>query len=181
MSVAYPVSISLAWPSGVPLAGRASSGSGRGREGVDEAQQLVRLAAVDRKVRAHEQAHQAAGAGLAGSASYQYQRGPDGRQYAVAGEVAISMAPGRTPGETLARAEQVQAAALAPADPSAQDRSVAAQAARMAQEARREQARAEDAGAGTESAARDPFALHGVAAYRQMGGGLVPPAVEAWA
>lgn len=180
MSVVSPLATTSVWPSVAGLSARTSGRGGQGQDELAEAQQLARLAAVDRQVRAHEQAHQAAGAGLAGGASYQYRRGPDGRQYAVAGEVAISMARGRTPAETLARAEQVQAAALAPVDPSAQDRSVAAQAARMAQEARREQALAE-AGAGAESAVRDPFALHGAAAYRQMAGGAAPPAVDAWA
>lgn len=54
----------------------------------------------------------------------------------MAGDVRIDTSPGRTPEETLRRAEQVRAAALAPADPSPQDYVVAAEAARMAAEAR---------------------------------------------
>lgn len=152
------------FPSAYP-AGERSRASGSGKDdAAAQAQQLSRLAATDRKVCAHEQAHQAAGAGLAGSASYQYQRGPDGRQYAVAGEVSIDLAPGRTPDETVARARQVQAAALAPVDPSAQDRAVAARAARMELEARGQLA--QSAGGGESDARRDPFSLQGIAAYR---------------
>ena len=91
----------------------------------------------DRKVRAHEQAHISAGANLVrGGASYSYQTGPDDRRYAVGGEVSIDASPGRTPEETISKAERIRAAALAPADPSAQDRGVAAQAGLMEAEAR---------------------------------------------
>lgn len=103
-----------------------------------EAQALVnQLQATDRKVRAHELAHLAASGGLATSApSYTYQRGPDGVSYAVGGEVSIDTSGGRTPEETLAKAEQVIAAALAPADPSGADQAVAAAASQRAQQAR---------------------------------------------
>lgn len=90
------------------------------------------LQKTDRAVRAHEQAHLAAAAGLAVSgATFSYQRGPDGQQYAVGGEVSIDASPGRTPEETIDKAKSIQAAALAPVDPSAQDRAVAARAAQM--------------------------------------------------
>jgi hypothetical protein len=101
------------------------------------------MKATDRDVRAHEAAHMAAGGNLVTSgASYTYETGPDGQRYAVAGEVGIDTSKGRTPEETLMRAERIRAAALAPADPSAQDRAVAAAAAQMAAEARAEIARA---------------------------------------
>ncbi|MDR2092389.1 MAG: hypothetical protein LBP58_03590 [Azoarcus sp.] len=101
------------------------------------------LKTTDRAVRAHEAAHMAAGGGLITSgASYSYETGPDGQRYAVAGEVGIDTSKGRTPEETLIRAERIRAAALAPADPSAQDRAVAAAAVQMAAEARTEIARA---------------------------------------
>lgn len=102
----------------------------------DEQNQVEKLKARDRQVRQHEQAHMAAGAGMITSgASFTYQRGPDGVNYAVGGEVGISTSPGRTPEETIQRARQIRSAALAPADPSGQDRAVAAKAAQMAQEA----------------------------------------------
>ncbi len=107
----------------------------------EQQQEVARLKAIDSKVHAHEQAHMAAGAGLTGGASFQYTRGPDGRQYAVAGEVTINVSSGQTPASTIERASQIQAAALAPADPSAQDRAVAAAAALMASQARAELSR----------------------------------------
>jgi len=97
------------------------------------------LKARDRVVRTHEMAHMAAGAGLVTrGASYTYQNGPDGQRYAVGGEVGIDTSPGRTPEETLLKAERIRAAALAPAEPSGQDRQVAAAAAKMASQARME-------------------------------------------
>ncbi len=103
-------------------------------------QEIIRdLAARDREVRAHEQAHAAVGGQYAGAPSYTFQRGPDGVNYAVAGEVPISLPANLSdPEAALAAAEQVRRAALAPAEPSAQDRSIAARAANLAIEARAE-------------------------------------------
>jgi hypothetical protein len=105
-----------------------------------ELRQLEQLKARDREVRAHEQAHIAAGGSLVrGGASYTYQQGPDGRRYAVAGEVHIDTAPvAGDPEQTARQAEQVRRAALAPGSPSAQDRAVAARAAATATRARAE-------------------------------------------
>ncbi|MBN8283300.1 putative metalloprotease CJM1_0395 family protein [Zoogloea sp.] len=120
-------------------------------QGLSEAdlRQVEQLKQRDREVRAHEMAHVAAGAGVVTSgASYSFETGPDGRRYAVGGEVGINVSPGRTPEETLSRAEKIRAAALAPVDPSGQDRQIAARAASMAAEARVELAtRARDEGA----------------------------------
>jgi hypothetical protein len=111
-----------------------------------EQAQIRQLQQRDRVVRQHEAAHLAASGGLAASgATYSFQRGPDGVAYAVGGEVRINMSPGRTPQETIARAQTIVAAALAPADPSPQDRAVAAQARQMELQARAEQARQPDA------------------------------------
>jgi hypothetical protein len=93
----------------------------------------------DAEVRAHEAAHAAAAGGMGGRPSFSYQTGPDGRRYAIGGEVGIDMTPGRSPSETIARAEQIRTAALAPADPSSQDRAVAASASAMEAKARAEQ------------------------------------------
>lgn len=96
-----------------------------------EQKQLAQLKARDAEVRAHEAAHAAVGGQLAGSPSYTFQRGPDGQQYAIGGEVQISLSevPG-APQATIARMQQVKAAALAPAEPSGADRSIAAEATR---------------------------------------------------
>lgn len=102
-----------------------------------QAQKIVaELAARDREVRAHEAAHIAAGGGLAGGASYSYQTGPDGRRYAVGGEVSIDTSSTGNPEEDIVRAAAIRRAALAPAEPSGQDRSVAASATQMEIEAR---------------------------------------------
>lgn len=101
--------------------------------------QLAKLQARDREVRQHEAAHLAASGGLAISgASFSYQKGPDGVNYAIGGEVGIDTSPGRTPEETIARARIIQAAALAPAEPSGPDRAVAAAAQQMELKARSE-------------------------------------------
>lgn len=95
----------------------------------EEKSQLVQLQASDTKVRAHESAHLSAAAGIAaGGANFTYERGPDGRMYAVAGEVPISVSEGKDPQDTLEKMRQVEAAAMAPADPSPQDHAVAASA-----------------------------------------------------
>ena len=110
----------------------------------EQQRQLEKLKETDRKVRAHEQAHVAAGGNLVqGGASFSYEKGPDGQRYAVAGEVSIDTSPGRTPAETLAKAAQVRAAAMAPADPSPQDRRVALGAAQLEAAARAEQVKEE--------------------------------------
>jgi hypothetical protein len=102
--------------------------------------ELVRtLSQRDSEVHAHENAHSAVGGQYAGSASYTYQRGPDGVNYAVGGEVSIDVGviPGN-PQATLEKMQLVQRAALAPAEPSSQDRKVAALASQQANQARAE-------------------------------------------
>ncbi|MCA9413480.1 MAG: hypothetical protein KC944_19860 [Candidatus Omnitrophica bacterium] len=104
-----------------------------------ELQEIFQLRAQDRAVRSHEQAHIAAGGRyITSGASFSYTVGPDGRQYAVAGEVSIDASKAATPEQTLIKAQAIRRAALAPAEPSAQDRSVAAQAAQLEYQARRE-------------------------------------------
>ncbi len=102
-----------------------------------EAEEIRQMQARDKEVRAHEAAHAAAGGSFAGSPSFSYSRGPDGRSYATGGEVNIDISP--IPGDpeaTLQKANQVRAAALAPVQPSAQDMRVASRALTMASEAR---------------------------------------------
>ncbi|MBP9712859.1 MAG: hypothetical protein KBD60_04100 [Sterolibacterium sp.] len=130
----------------------------------DEVRQLQKR---DQAVRQHEMAHLAASGGLATSgAIYSFQRGPDGQSYAVGGEVHIDVSPGRTPQETVTRAQTVIAAALAPADPSGQDRAVAAQARQMQQQAMGELMTAQRQQA--VPGAQDRHA--GLNQYRQMAG-----------
>ena len=83
------------------------------------------LAARDREVRAHEQAHKTVGGRYAGAISYVYENGPDNKRYAVGGEVPIDVSPEDSLEATITKMEIVIAAALAPAEPSAADRAVA--------------------------------------------------------
>jgi hypothetical protein len=108
-------------------------GAGAARERLTPEQRRVLDALVrrDAEVRAHEAAHQAAGGELAGAASFTFEQGPDGRAYAVGGEVPIRLREGRTPEETIAIARRVRRAALAPANPSPQDLAVAASASQL--------------------------------------------------
>lgn len=111
---------------------------------IDQIEQKITsdLAQRDREVRAHEQAHAAVGGAHAGSPSYSYTKGPDGRLYATEGSVQIDTAPVEgDPQATLEKAEQVARAALAVSEPSPADRQVAAQAQAMANEARAELAK----------------------------------------
>ncbi len=110
----------------------------------EEAREIAGLAARDREVRAHEAAHAAVGGQYAGAPALTYSRGPDGQAYATSGEVSIDISAVKgDPLATLQKAEIVRAAALAPAQPSAQDLSVASKAAAMAAIARADLASAE--------------------------------------
>ena len=117
-----------------------SSNTSRDRQQQEIEQQIIRdLAARDREVRQHEMAHQMAGGQYTGGATYTFERGPDGVMYAVGGQVSIDTSP--IPGDpeaTLQKAQTIERAALAPADPSPQDLKVAASARAMANEARAE-------------------------------------------
>jgi hypothetical protein len=106
----------------------------------EQQKELESLKETDRKVRAHEQAHIAAGgAYIRGGATFEYKKGPDGKMYAVAGEVSIDTSPIKdNPQATITKMQVVKAAALAPADPSAQDRAVAAKASQEEAKARME-------------------------------------------
>lgn len=106
-----------------------------------EAQEHIsKLQQRDAEVRSHEQSHIAAGgAHVNGGASYSYQRGPDNKQYAVGGSVSIDTSPvPGNPEATKEKARKVRSAALAPANPSAQDQSVAAAASSMEMQAQQE-------------------------------------------
>ncbi len=101
--------------------------------------EIQELRVQDRTVRQHELAHLAAGGQfISGGPTYSYTVGPDGRQYATSGEVSIDTSKGATPEQSLIKAQIIRRAALAPAQPSGQDRAVAAQAAQLEAQARRE-------------------------------------------
>lgn len=118
--------------------GQAAAGSESSQEQAEMARKVALMKANEQKVIAHEAAHKAAGGTYAGGTSYSKSVGPDGKMYITGGEVSIDVSEGRTPEETIRKAQTVRAAALAPSDPSGQDYAVAAQASRMEQEARAE-------------------------------------------
>ncbi|MEO1111355.1 MAG: putative metalloprotease CJM1_0395 family protein [Pseudomonadota bacterium] len=131
-------------------------------DGLNEAEekQVQELAKRDREVRAHEQAHARVGGPYAGAPSYTFQQGPDGKRYAIGGEVQIDTSKEKTPQETIRKMQIVIRAALAPAEPSSQDLKVAQLARSQLSEAQAEarQAKADelqgtDDGIGTETGA----------------------------
>jgi|TARA_R110002124_G_scaffold267268_1_gene434438 hypothetical protein len=115
----------------------------------EEEEKTVReLKQRDIEVRAHEQAHKSVGGPYAGAVSFDTVTGPDGREYAVGGEVRIDASAVRgDPEATIRKMEVVIRAALAPAEPSPQDVQVAAQAQQTKLQAQAElrQERAEEA------------------------------------
>lgn len=82
----------------------------------------------DSEVRVHEEAHyREGGQWVRGGIHYDYEIGPDGKQYAVGGHVNIDAEEIHgDPRATIAKMRQVRRSALAPGDPSDQDFRVAA-------------------------------------------------------
>jgi hypothetical protein len=106
-------------------------------EGEKEA--VEKLEDRDQEVKSHEQAHQIAGGNLVRGKNFSYTTGPDGKRYAIGGEVQIDISEvPNDPEATIQKMQQVKRAALAPSDPSMQDRAVAARAAQIEAKARSE-------------------------------------------
>lgn len=100
-------------------------------------EELQQLQETDQDVRDHEQAHQRVGGQYAGSPVYSYTSGPDRQRYATSGEVEIDISEvPHNPHGTIDKMQIVQAAALAPEQPSSQDYSVARLAAEKEAKAR---------------------------------------------
>ena len=115
---------------------RSTKGPGAEALSVDEEETVRKLLRRDGQVRAHEAAHKGAAGSHGGAVSLTYETGPDGRRYAIAGEVPVSLSPVKgDPQATVRKMQQIRQAALAPADPSGADRAVAAQATQMQQQA----------------------------------------------
>jgi hypothetical protein len=105
----------------------------------EDLRKVEELKKIDKRVHAHEQAHLSAAGGYArGGANYDYVTGPDGNRYANAGHVNIDTSKEKTPEATIRKANTIQKAALAPADPSPADRQIATDAAKMAADAQKE-------------------------------------------
>ncbi len=113
----------------------------------EELRDASELKRRDAEVREQERAQLSVGGPYVHGAQYQHRIGPDGRQYAVHGEVDLDVAPvPGSPEATIKKMQVVGRAARASARPSIQDRRVAALAARLEllarQELRRQQAEA---------------------------------------
>lgn len=141
-----------------------------------EQNQLRELKNRDQEVRTHEQAHKSVGGSYAGAVSYDYQQGPDGNRYAVGGEVSIDTSSEREPEATIAKMRRVRAAAMAPADPSPQDRSVAAQASQTEAQARKELMQQQTAEATGESGGETEQDGEAAEKSQEAGGGIDPDA-----
>lgn len=171
-----------AFPRAATVLGPAVGARNSPTELTKEEQEIVReLQRRDREVRQHERAHAAAGGALAGPPTYEYQVGPDGKRYAVSGEVKIDSSPANSPEATIAKMEQVIRAALAPAQPSAQDRAVANEARQNKIEAQRELSEEQadeqrQARERREAQAETSAIGSAAAAYARAGGGEASPA-----
>lgn len=100
--------------------------------------EVEKLKKRDLEVKAHEMAHVSAGGQyIRSSVNFEYKKGPDGKKYAVGGDVSIDMAliPG-DPNATISKMQVVKKAALAPLNPSSADLKVAAKATRLEAKAR---------------------------------------------
>jgi hypothetical protein len=105
-----------------------------GKEAEEQAAKAeeAELKKIDRETRRHEQAHKAAlGSHAAGGIQYQFTTGPRGGQFAVGGSVPVDLSEEDEGTATVQKAQTIKRAALAPAEPSSADRSVAAQASQL--------------------------------------------------
>lgn len=130
-------SSNLANQAGMGSAGPGNVAAADKTQQIRQQREVQQLKARDSEVRAHEQAHLNAAGGLATSgAHFSYVTGPDGQRYATGGDVSIDVsAVANDPQATMRKAETIRRAAMAPAQPSGQDYSVASKAAAMASKA----------------------------------------------
>jgi len=106
---------------------------------LEQSRVISQLKSRDQEVRAHEAAHAAVGGAFTGSPNFSYEQGPDGKRYAVGGEVSVDLSSVKgDPKATIAKMQKVHAAALAPVHPSIQDTRVASTATQMILQAQSE-------------------------------------------
>lgn len=136
-------------------------GNGNSEYSEAELAQIEQLKARDQEVRRHEAAHAAVGGSATGAPSLEFEQGPDGKRYAVNGEVSVDLSPvNGDPQATIAKMQQVHSAALAPVNPSSQDKRVAAKAAQQISQAQAElmAIREQQAPSPTQVKAKEAFA-----------------------
>lgn len=94
-----------------------------------EQKEVQELKERDAEVRQHEQTHANIAGQYAGSPQYEFERGPDGNNYAVGGHVEIDTSPiANDPEATVLKMQTIRRAALSVDEPSAADRQIAQQA-----------------------------------------------------
>jgi hypothetical protein len=155
----------------------ASQGLSAKKLTTEQEAEVQRLRARDQEVRQHEQAHLAvAGSYARGGGRYSYTTGPDGKQYATGGEVSIDTSPAGSPEATVRKMEAVKRAAVAPGNPSAQDRAVYAQASRTEMEARLQEQQQSNSGGTPAEGASVAGAIQDIsaAAFRKAIASLQP-------
>lgn len=131
--------IKLSQKSAKPITPADQKGTDQKPLSQEELMRLAELKTRDDEVRAHEQAHlSAAGEYATGGATFSYTTGPNGKRYASAGKVPIDTSPEDTPEATIQKMRTIRRAALAPANPSAADRAIAAQTSSKEMQAMRE-------------------------------------------
>lgn len=135
---ATPSPMISAFPAAVPPPAQAGPSPASGAADADSAREreiratVAELEQREQEVIAHENAHRAAGGALVRGGGYEYVQGPDNRRYIAGGDVQIDTSGvSGDPEATMAKAEQIIRAAMAPVEPSAQDLKVAAQARSM--------------------------------------------------
>lgn len=131
----------------------------------EQQSQLRELKKVDAEVRTHEQAHKTAGGPFAGNIHLEFTSGPDGRRYATSGDVPIDASPvPGNPAATITKLDQVKRAALAPQNPSPEDRAVAARADAAKAQAQAELRRSQNGAGGATGSAQQAAARYQQAA-----------------
>lgn len=100
--------------------------SGVSAKSDEEKAVLKKLQDRDAEVRRHEMTHASAlGTYAAGSPQYTYEIGPDGRQYAVGGSIAVDVGSTGSASADKTKAMVIQMAAVAVGNPSPADLAVA--------------------------------------------------------
>lgn len=104
----------------------------------EEQEEVEELKDREEEVKTHENAHKTAGGQYAAAPSYKYKTGPDGKRYINDGSVNIDVSEEKTPQKTIEKMKTVIKAANAPAEPSSEDKQVAAQAQQTLNKAQKE-------------------------------------------
>lgn len=92
-------------------------------------EELTALKKQDDTIKKHEQVHYSVARQYSELPTFQYQKGSDGNRYVVKGEVNFKMiSSDDSPDAAIKKMQQIYLAALAPADPSTDDLTLAIQA-----------------------------------------------------